>query len=113
MTNKYLARSRNEHSTTLVQVIYNSSWANFFMSTTLVAEPYKCKLHTLQDLNKMLSNLYRMFKNPLWHMSSKLRTKYIIQRRQLPDTEYKVSTLSPCSTYTWKILPHHENRSTP
>ena len=113
MTNKYLARSRNEDSTTLVQVIYKGNFASFSMGTNLVAEPFKCKLLALQDLNKMLSNLYRMFKNPLWHMSSKLRTKYIIQRRQLPDTEYKVSTLSPCSTYTWKILPHHENRSTP
>ena len=95
MTNKHLARSRNEHSTTLVQVIYNSSWANFFMSTTLVAEPYKCKLHTLQDLNKMVSNSYRMFKNPLWQMSRKLRTRYKMQRRQHPDMEYNgIHTIS-------------------
>ena len=73
---KYTASSRQENSTTFIQVVYNqnriySSMSQKFVRNTavphLVAESYKCKLRTLQGLNGC-AVLHRMLKRNMFNM---------------------------------------------
>ena len=73
---KYTASSRQENSTTFIQVVYNqvciySSMSQKFLINTavphLVAESYKCKLRTLQGLNGCVV-LHRMLKRNMFNM---------------------------------------------
>ena len=73
---KYTASSRQENSTTFIQVVYNqdciySSMSLKFVRNTrvphLVAESYKYKLRTLQGLNGCVV-LHRMLKRNMFNM---------------------------------------------
>ena len=73
---KYTASSRQENSTTFIQVVYNqnriySSMSQKFVRNTavphLVAESFKCKLLALQSLNGC-AVLHRMLKRNMFNM---------------------------------------------
>lgn len=127
MTTQHLARSRNEHSTRSIQVIFNqecfySQMFQEFMKNTMcinsVAESYKCKLIHLQGLKvnryTIVHEIYNMTDKQQTRAKSKLvltdtnrikfaednlPTELIIRNvHNLADKEYKLVHTCPRDT---------------